>query len=87
MRHSMGTIDVERMMMPAIRMMHISHGTQKRLRIFGISSKKFDRSTSFFVAPHVMLYENKCARIAWETGIERPPKKKKLHEFKVSTQP
>ena len=78
MRHSMGTIDVERMMMPAIRMMHISHGTQKRLRIFGISSQKFERSTSFFVAPHVMLYEKRCARSACERWMLRPPKKKKL---------
>jgi len=29
--------------------------SQKRLRIRGTSMKKFDRSTSFFVAPQVML--------------------------------
>ena len=64
--------------MPAMRMKQIVHGTQKRLRIFGISSKKFDRSTSFFVVPHVMLYENKCASSAWERWMLKPPKKKKL---------
>lgn len=55
-----------------------SDTTTYRLNIFGISSKKFDRSTSFLVAPHVMLYENKCARMACVRGMERPPKKKKL---------
>lgn len=49
-----------------------------RLAIFGISKKKLDRSTSFTVADHWMLYENRWAKIAWVTGIERPPKKKKL---------
>ena len=46
--------------------------------ILGTSLKKLDRSTSFLVALHVMLYENKCARIAWLKGILSPPKKKKL---------
>ena len=58
--------------------METSSGNQKRFAIFGISLKKLDRSTSFFVAPQVMLYENRCARIAWLRGIDRPPKKKKL---------
>src|SRR6266851_5984532 len=49
-----------------------------RFIIFGTSLKKFERSTSFFVAPHVILYENKCARIACLKGILSPPKKKKL---------
>lgn len=49
-----------------------------RFAIFGISLKKFDRSTSFTVADHWMLYENRCAKIACDTGIDRPPKKKKL---------
>ena len=40
--------------------------------------KKLERSTSFLVAPQVMLYENVWARMAVDTGIERPPKKKKL---------
>ena len=38
----------------------------------------FDRPTSFFVAPDVMLYEKQCAGIACETEIESPPKKMKL---------
>jgi hypothetical protein len=48
------------------------------LRIFGTSLKKFDRSTSFLVADHEILYENMCARIAWQIGRPSPPKKKKL---------
>ena len=50
-------------------MMHrveITSESQKRLRILGTSIQKLDRSTSFFVAPHVMLYEKRWARIAWE---------------------
>lgn len=49
-----------------------------RLMIFGTSLKKLERSTSFLVALHVILYENKCARIAWLKGMLSPPKKKKL---------
>ena len=64
-----------------------SHENQKRLKILGISLKKFDRSTSFFVAPHVMLYEKQWARIACDTGIESPPKKKKLCATGVSYDP
>ena len=49
-----------------------------RFIILGTSLKKLVRSTSFLVAPHVILYENKCARIAWLKGMLNPPKKKKL---------
>lgn len=49
-----------------------------RFMILGTSLKKLESSTSFFVAPHIMLYENRCARIAWLTGMLSPPKKKKL---------
>lgn len=61
----------------------ISVGTLKvkeanLLKILGTSLKKLDRSTSFLVACHDMLYENRCARIAWLMGMPRPPKKKKL---------
>ena len=42
----------------------VTSASQNRLRIFGTSSQKFDFSTSFFVAPHVMLYENRCAKMA-----------------------
>ena len=78
MRHSSGTMGVLRMTMAATRIQEQSHENQKRLKILGTSLKKLDRSTSFFVAPHVMLYEKQCAKIAWDTGMERPPKKKKL---------
>jgi hypothetical protein len=65
-------------MIIAVAKKHRIKATLKRTRIFGTSKKKFDRSTSFFVAPHVMLYENKCARIDLLRWIERPPKKMKL---------
>jgi hypothetical protein len=54
---------------------------RNRRRIRGTSSKKFDCSTSFFVAPHVMLYEKRCASSASDKWIEMPPKKKKLCIF------
>ena len=78
MRKLVGTNGSEHTMMPPMRTMETVSGNQKRFRIFGISLKKFERSTSFLVAPQVMLYENKCARMAWLSGIDRPPKKKKL---------
>ena len=53
--------------------------SQNRRRIRGTSMKKFERSTSFFVAPHVMLYETRCASSACDKWIDKPPKKKKLH--------
>jgi hypothetical protein len=40
--------------------------------------KKFDRCTSLSVTLHEMSYKNRCMRIAWLTGITRPPKKRKL---------
>jgi hypothetical protein len=57
---------------------HKRKATQNRLKIRGTSMKKFDLSTSFFVAPQVMLNENKCARRAVEMCMLSPPKKKKL---------
>src|SRR6266404_5002182 len=56
----------------------IRSASQNRRRIRGTSMKKFDRSTSFFVAPHVMLYEKRCASSASDKWIDKPPKKKKL---------
>ena len=53
-----------RMIIANTRTHDTSQEDQKRLKIFGTSLKKFDRSTSFFVAPQVMLYENVWARIA-----------------------
>lgn len=64
MRQPTGTAFVLKMTMTAQRVRLIRRAIQKRLRIFGTSSQKFDRSTSFFVAPQVMLYENRCARSA-----------------------
>jgi len=55
-----------------------TNASQNRRRIRGTSMKKFDRSTSFFVAPHWILYEKRCASRAWDRWIDRPPKKKKL---------
>ena len=80
-RHPTGTSDVLATTMPARRTQERRDENQKRLKILGISLKKLDRSTSFFVAPQVMLYEKQWARMAWETGIESPPKKKKLCSF------
>lgn len=54
----------------------IANASQKRFRIRGTSIKKFDRSTSFLVAPHVILYENMCVRRATVRWILRPPPKK-----------
>lgn len=65
-RHSTGTSDVLKMTIIAVSSRHTMIASQKRRRIFGTSRKKFERSTSFLVAPQVMLYENKCARRAWE---------------------
>ena len=79
-RHARGTRGVLRMIIAMTRIHATSHENQKRLKIFGTSLKKLERSTSFLVAPQVMLYENVLARMAVDTGIESPPKKKKLQE-------
>jgi hypothetical protein len=55
-----------------------SRASRNRLKIRGTSMKKLDFSTSFFVAPHVMLYEKRWASNAWDKWIDSPPKKKKL---------
>jgi hypothetical protein len=46
--------------------------------------KKSAFSTTFLVAPHVMLYEKRCASRACDKGIERPPKNKKLRIVRLS---
>lgn len=79
MRHPSGTSVVLLMIIPATRMKEISSASQKRLMIFGPSRKKLERSTSFLVAPHVMLYENKWDKRAWVKCIGSPPKKMKLY--------
>ena len=78
MRKLVGTNGSEHTMMPPMRTMETVSGNQKRFRIFGISLKKFERSTSFFVAPQVMLYEKRWASNATERWMLRPLKKKKL---------
>lgn len=69
---------------PAAIRMHNTSATRKRRHILGTSRKKLERSTSFLVAPHEILYENRCARRATERWMLRPPKKKKLWERRVS---
>lgn len=44
--------------------------------------KKLENSNSFAVAPQVILISNMCAKSAWETWSERPPRKipsRKIH--------
>ena len=56
----------------------ITRESQKRLRILGTSIQKLDRSTSFLVAPQVILNEKRWASIACEIWMDNPPKKTKL---------
>ena len=63
-RHPMGTASVVRMIMTKTITAENTSAIQKRLNIFGTSCQKLERSTSFFVAPQVMLYENRCASSA-----------------------
>ena len=84
-RQPTGTASVVKMIMIAQHATLITRESQNRLRIFGTSSQKLDRSTSFFVAPQVMLYEKRCARMACDTGMDSPPKKKKLYRHDQHT--
>ena len=59
MRQPTGTASVVRMIIAAQTAKHSANATQKRLRILGTSSQKLLRSTSFFVAPQVILYEKR----------------------------
>ena len=79
-RQPTGTKLVLKMTMTTQMEMLRTSASQKRLRIFGTSSQKLERSTSFFVAPQVILYEKRCASSAWERWMLRPPKKKKLRK-------
>ena len=81
--HSTGTNLIEQIPIPIMRRNEKPIGNQNRFAILGISLKKLDRSTSFTVADQVMLYENRWARMDWEIGIERPPKKKKLWDVSL----
>ena len=76
--HSIGTISVASTIIAAISRVDTLNASQKRLKIFGTSLKKLDRSTSLIVALHWMLYEKRWARIAIVRCIDKPPKKKKL---------
>ena len=78
MRQPMGMRSVVRMTIATAVTNEMMSATRKRETILGTSCQKLERSTSFFVAPHVMLYENRCARRACERWMLRPPKKKKL---------
>jgi hypothetical protein len=80
-RHSRGRRLVEKRIIMQIARKLTSRASQNRFKIRGTSMKKWDFSTSFFVAPHVMLYEKRCASNAWDKWIDRPPKKKKLRVF------
>ena len=66
MRHPIGTADVVRMITTKNIMKDNKRDIQKRFKILGTSCQKLERSTSFFVAPQVMLYENRWARSAWD---------------------
>lgn len=75
---SEGTYSVEKPMTVTTHKVEITSETEKRLRILGTSIQKLDRSTSFLVAPQMILYEKRWARIACEMWMDNPPKKTKL---------
>ena len=54
--HAVGIVGEETKIVT--RRMHIAFVSQKCLRILGSSTKKLDRSTSFFVAPKVIGNDN-----------------------------
>jgi hypothetical protein len=62
--HPGGTRPVERTTIITIMKKLMTSDSQNRRRMRGTSMKKLDRSTSFLVAPHVMLNEKRCARSA-----------------------
>src|SRR6266851_4386655 len=64
--HPRGTRLVVRTIIIASMKKMMRNARQKRRKIRGSSMKKLDRSTSFLVAPHVMLNEKRCARRAWD---------------------
>ena len=55
MRQPIGTSSVVRIIMAMLVTNEMMSATRKRVTIFGTSCQKLERSTSFFVAPHVML--------------------------------
>lgn len=84
--HSTGTKSVAMITIRAISRIDITKDSQKRRKIFGTSMKKLERSTSFLVAPQVMLYENVCASRACVRWTLNPPKKKKLEQISVRSE-
>lgn len=80
-RHSRGRRLVENTIIMPIERTLTSSASQNRFKILGTSMKKLDFSTSFFVAPHVMLYEKRWASNASDKWIDSPPKKKKLSDL------
>ena len=70
---------MERIATVIIHRVEITSESQKRLRSLGTSIQKLECSTSFLVASQVILYEKRWARMAWETWIDRPPKKMNLN--------
>jgi len=82
-RYAKGIRFVERRTIITIVRALMMSARRKRRRIRGTSTKKFDFSTSLIVAPHVMLYEKRCASSAWDRWIEMPPKKKKKNGTQV----
>jgi len=76
-RHSGGIKSVLKIIIANTTANESVNESQKRFKIRGPSMKKLDRSTSFLVACHCILYENKWASRAVERWIPRPPKKKK----------
>lgn len=61
-----GMTGVARTIIIAMSSVQMTSAIQKRFKILGTSSQKLERSTSFLVAPHWMLYEKRCARRACE---------------------
>jgi hypothetical protein len=53
--HSGGINGVEKIAIATSTKKHSTNASQNRFSILGTSMKKLDRSTSFLVAPHVML--------------------------------
>jgi hypothetical protein len=65
-RHSSGRRLVEKMIIMTIEKKLTDNASQNRCKIRGTSMKKLDFSTSFFVAPHEILYEKRWASNAWD---------------------
>ena len=76
--HSQGRKLLEKMIIVKIARKLSTSAVPCRLMIRGNKIKKFGFSTSFLVAPHLMLYEKRYASRACDKGIERLPKNKKL---------